>query len=276
MPDVQLRADLHRAIEHGEFQLFYQPVVNLQSGKTSSVEALLRWRHPKRGLLLPGDFLNLAEELELISPIGEWVLRAACSQVKAWHEAGYRHLRVAVNTSTHQFREQELLELVPKVLAEVGLEPQFLELEVAEQTAIKDVDLTIRTLVELSQLGVNVSIDDFGRGSSSLGDLACIPTDTLKIDRSFTQDVFENPERASTVSTIIALAHTCNLNVVAKGVETIDQLAFLAAQGCDQVQGFLISQAIPALCLADFLRERASIPISDLYDASSLIPCAPG
>jgi len=255
MGDYQLQADLQRAVEQGEFQLFYQPVVDLKSGETISVEALLRWRHPQRGLLLPGEFLTLVEETQLISPIGEWVLRTACAQVKAWHEAGYQNLRVAVNTSAHQFRGQGLLELVPKVLAETDLEPRYLELEVSEQTTIQEVDSTIQMLDELSQLGVNVAIDDFGKGASPLSDLERMPGGALKFDPAFILEVFDDPERAATALATIARAHTLNRKVVAKGVETDEQLAIVVDQGCDQVQGFLISQAIPAGCMADFLRQ---------------------
>ena len=261
LSDRQLRADLHRAVERGEFRLFYQPVIDLKSGETTSVEALLRWRHPQRGLLLPGEFLPLAEETHLISTIGEWVLRTACAQVKVWHADGYRHLCVAVNTSTHQFRGQRLLELVPKILSDTDLEPQFLELEVSENIAVQNTDLTMETVCELSQLGVNISIDDFGTDSSSLSELKCLPTGTLKIDCSSIRGVFDEPEKSARASAVIARAHALNLNVIAKRVETNEQLAFVAAQGCDQVQGFLISQAIPAAGLDDFLRERAAIPI---------------
>jgi diguanylate cyclase (GGDEF)-like protein/PAS domain S-box-containing protein len=263
-PDLHghpLPAELHRAIDRGEFQLFYQPVVDLKSGETTSVEALLRWRHPERGLLLPDEFLSLAEATRLSSPIGEWVLRTACAQLKDLHAAGYHHLRIAVNTSTQQFRKHGLQELVPKVLAEVDLDPQFLEIEISEQTARKDAGLMIPTLEELSQLGVNISIDDFGKASSSLSDLKGFPTSALKMDHSVIQDSFDNPESALKSSAIIALAHSQNLSVIAKGVETHEQLAFAAVQGCDLIQGFCISRAMPAIGLAEFLRERTSIPI---------------
>jgi EAL domain-containing protein (putative c-di-GMP-specific phosphodiesterase class I) len=189
------------------------------------------------------------------------VLRTACAQVKVWHAAGYPQLYVAVNTSTRQFRGQRLLELVPKILYETDLEPQFLELEVSEQIAVQNSGLTMETVCELSQLGVNISIDDFGTDSFSLSELKCLPTGTIKIDCSSIPGVFDEPEKSETTAAIIARAHALNLNVIAKRVETNEQLAFAAAQGCDQVQGFLISQAIPAAGLDDFLRERAAIPI---------------
>jgi diguanylate cyclase (GGDEF)-like protein/PAS domain S-box-containing protein len=251
---LNLRTDLHRAMEQNELQLFYQPVVDLRSGEVISVEALLRWQHPERGMLLPDEFLPLAEDSRLIDPIGEWVLRTACSQVETWHRNGFDRLRVAVNTSAQQFRELQLLKLIPRILNESGLPPQYLELEVTEQIAMSDIDLTIKTLDRLSEMGVQISIDDFGKGYSSLNYLKIIPTNTLKIDRSFIWDVLENHHGASIASAIISMAHALNLNVTAEGVETEQQLDFLVSQNCDQIQGFLVSPAVPAETLTRLLR----------------------
>lgn len=250
---LELQADLRRAVEQEEFQVFYQPIVDMKTGAIQSVEALLRWQHPSRGMLFPDSFLPLAEETRFIAPIGEWVLRAACGQVKAWHQAGYGGLRVAVNISAHQFRELQLLDLISSVLVETNLEPQFLEIEVSEQTAMQDIDLTTKILAELSRLGVQISIDDFGKGYSSLSYLKTFPTNTLKIDRSFIQDVVDNQNGSLIASAIIAMAHKLRLSVIAEGVETRQQLSFLASQKCDQIQGFLISQAVPAPSLAEML-----------------------
>ena len=250
---LKLRTDLHRAMEQNELQVYYQPVVDLNSGEVISVEALLRWQHPERGMLLPEEFLPLAEDTRLIDPIGEWVLRTACTQAEIWHRIGFERLRVAVNTSAQQFREMQLLSLIPRVLNESGLPSQYLELEVTEQIAISDIDSTIKTLDQLSKMGVQISIDDFGKGYSSLNYLKIIPTNTLKIDRSFIWDVLENRNGASIASAIITMAHALDLNVIAEGVETKQQLDFLVSQKCDQIQGFLISPPVPAEFLTRLL-----------------------
>ena len=242
---VQMEADLRRAIERRELQLCYQPIVNLTSGQVICVEALLRWRHPEQGVLLPEAFLSLAEETRLIHPIGEWVFQTACAQGKAWHAAGHTQLRVAVNISARQFGEPHFLELVSRVLSETGLEPQFLELEISEAITLQKTELTIGTLHALAHMGVRISIDDFGTGYSSLTSLIDFPTGALKIDRSFIRNLVADPHRASLAATIIAMAHSLNLTVIAEGVETDEQLGFLVDQKCDHVQGFLISRPVP-------------------------------
>jgi EAL domain-containing protein (putative c-di-GMP-specific phosphodiesterase class I) len=202
---------------------------------------------------MPEDFLSLAEETRLIVPIGEWVLRTACLQAKAWHEAGFSQLRVAVNTSAQQFKELQLARQVPDILSESGLGAEYLELEVTEQNAMSDIDLTIQTLGQLSRIGVQIAIDDFGKGYSSLNYLKIFPTNTLKIDRSFIGDVLSSEHDAALASAIIVMAHTLGLNVIAEGVETRQQLDFLVTKKCDHIQGFLISPAIPAEDLTGLL-----------------------
>jgi EAL domain-containing protein (putative c-di-GMP-specific phosphodiesterase class I) len=251
---LQMEADLRTAIEQREFQLCYQPIVDLKTGTVSCVEALLRWHHPQQGILLPEAFLSLAEETRLIKPIGEWVFQTACAQAKAWQDSGHRQLRVAVNISSRQFQELYLSELISRVLSETGLEPQFLQLEVSEETAMQDTGLATRMLNELSRMGVRISIDDFGKGASSLSSLKHFPTDTLKIDRSFISDLIENQNGASITSAIIAMAHTLELNVIAEGVETSEQLDFLLDQECDHIQGYLVSRPVPEEELSPLLK----------------------
>jgi EAL domain-containing protein (putative c-di-GMP-specific phosphodiesterase class I) len=242
---LELEADLRQAILQKQFRLHYQPILSLKSGKITGVEALLRWQHPKRGLLFPIDFLEVAEESKLIVPIGEWVLRDACLQACEWHAAGYAGLCISVNISAHQFQEKNFPQLVQSILKETGLPPQYLEVEITEQTAMQDIDITVRTLVDLSKVSVQISLDDFGNGYSALGYLKRFPVNTLKIDRSFVADVTNNQEDAAITSAIIAMAHVLDLNVIAEGVETEDQMQFLQNQHCDSIQGFLISAGCP-------------------------------
>jgi diguanylate cyclase (GGDEF)-like protein/PAS domain S-box-containing protein len=256
---LQMEVDLRQAIDRREFSLYYQPIVSLQSGAVQAVEALIRWQHPQRGMLYPGEFLSLAEETGLIVPIGEWVLREACAQVSAWHAAGYPKLRVSVNISARQFQDGRLPALVASILQEHGLPPAALELEITEQAAMQDIDLATTMLEELRALGVQVSIDDFGNGYSALGYLKRFPVDVLKIDRSFVSDVTRNPGDAAITTAIIVLGHVLNLQVVAEGVETEGQLEFLQTQQCDLVQGYLLSRPIPAGQLEALLRQNAKL-----------------
>jgi EAL domain-containing protein (putative c-di-GMP-specific phosphodiesterase class I) len=251
----ELESDLHRAIEHQELLIHYQPVISLISGWITGVEALLRWAHPERGLLAPMEFIPLAEDTGLIGPIGEWVLRTACAQTRAWHQAGYSHLRVAINVSARQFRVQNLPELVEGVLEETGLAPQAVDLEITEGVAIRDDNLD--TLNALSAIGMRVLLDDFGLGSS-LDCLKYLPLDSLKIDQSFVSGLALDASNQTIVTAIIALAHGLNLEVIAEGVETEQQLAFLRSEGCDAVQGNLFSPPVPAETLEKLLNEYAT------------------
>jgi EAL domain-containing protein (putative c-di-GMP-specific phosphodiesterase class I) len=219
---------------------------------------LIRWQHPTRGLTAPLDFIPLAEESGLIVPIGEWVLREACRQASTWQAAGLRPMRVAVNLSAQQFRQKNLVEVVRSALSAARLEARFLELELTESAVMHDAEQSIEILRQLSALGVRISVDDFGTGYSSLSYLRRLPLDKLKIDRAFIRDVVTNREDAAIVRAIVALAHNLRLKVIAEGVETPDQLAFLRELGCDQYQGFHYSVPVPNNVLVEMLRERQS------------------
>jgi diguanylate cyclase len=243
---VKLESDLHAALAAGQFELHYQPKVDTASGRVHSAEALIRWRHPERGLLLPADFIPVAEECGLLDSIGEWVLREACRQAKLWQRHADRPLRIAVNLSPSQFRLGSLLEMVSSALVAAELEPRFLEVELTETAVMRNPEESIYILESLSRLGVLISVDDFGTGYSSMSYLRRFPIDKLKIDRSFVTEMTSRPEDASIVRAMVSLAHSLNLKVVAEGVETGDQLALLQQLGCDQYQGFHFSAALPA------------------------------
>ena len=243
---LMLENDLRRAVDRRELELHYQPKVNIEDGMIVGMEALLRWRHPKRGLIPPQDFVSLAEETGLIIPIGQWVIEEACAQNKAWQDAGLQRLRVAVNISGVQFRQRELLDTIANALAKSGLEPQSLEIEITESVVMQNASEAIVMLEKLSRMGVHVSIDDFGTGYSSLSYLKRFPIDKLKIDRSFIRDISSDMDDAAIVRATIGLAHNLRLRVIAEGVETADQLHFLRSLGCDEYQGFLKSQPLTA------------------------------
>jgi diguanylate cyclase (GGDEF)-like protein len=243
---VKFEGELHAALAAGQFELHYQPKVDTASGRVHSAEALIRWRHPERGLLLPGDFVPIAEECGLLDSISEWVLREACRQAKLWQRHADRPLRVAVNVSPSQFRLGTLLESVRSALAAAELEPRFLEVELTETATMRNAEESIYILESLSRLGVLVSVDDFGTGYSSMSYLRRFPIDKLKIDRTFVKEMTSRPEDASIVRAMVSLAHSLNLKVVAEGVETAEQLALLQQLGCDQYQGFYFSEALPA------------------------------
>jgi len=252
---LHLESDLRRAIDHHELSIHYQPIISLQTGSITGAEALLRWQHPQRGFVSPGEFIPMAEETGLIRPIGEWVLQAACARAMVWQADGYSGLRVTVNFSSRQFEYENIQELIKKVLKETRLAPQLLELEITESMAISDGELGARTLNELRAIRIRISIDDFGIGSSSLAYLKRLPIATLKIDRSFVRDLATDPDDASITSAIIAMAHSLKLNVVAEGVEAEEQLAFLRSQQCDEMQGYLFSPPVPAEAFSKLLRE---------------------
>jgi diguanylate cyclase (GGDEF)-like protein/PAS domain S-box-containing protein len=250
---LELEADLRRAIEQQEFRVHYQPIVSVASGQITGVEALLRWQRPQRGLVFPVEFISLLEETGLIVSVGEWVLRTTCAQLKEWHAAGYTSLRLAVNISVRQFQEQSLPGLIEKVLVETGLAAEALELEITESTAMQNVDLSLTTLNELGATGVQISIDDFGTGFSSLDRLKRLPINTLKIDQSFVRDMASDADNAAIITAIIAMGHGLELKVIAEGVETEEQLAFLRAQQCDEIQGYLFGHPMPAKALTKLL-----------------------
>lgn len=235
--------DLHKALDRNEFLLHYQPQVNLQTGQVVVMEALIRWQHPQRGLVPPDQFIAIAEETGQINAIGEWVLRTACAQNRAWQMAGLPPIRVAINLSGRQF-QQNLTRLIAQILLDTGLEPQYLEVEVTETVAMQDLPLTISVLKELQGMGVYISIDDFGTGYSSLATLKQFPLHTLKIDREFIKDLTTNPKDAAVTEAIVALGHGLNLGVVAEGVETLEQWDFLKSIHCDAMQGYFFSKPL--------------------------------
>lgn len=242
---LKLENDLRRALERNEFYLVYQPQVELESEEIVGMEALLRWNHPKRGLVSPVDFIPIAEESGLIVPIGEWVLRTACCQNKEWQKAGYRPICVSINLSMRQFLQPNLAGKIGAILAEIGLDPCYVDLEITESMTL-DKETAFDQLNRLKRLGVFISIDDFGTGYSSLHYLKNMPIDRLKIDRSFVSEVMEDSNNAAIVSTITSMAHHLKLKVTAEGVENKDQLQFLRQQHCHEAQGYLFSKPITA------------------------------
>lgn len=239
---LKLESGLRRALERKEFVLHYQPQMDLASGAFIGVEALLRWQPPGQVMIYPGDFIPIAEETGLIVPIGEWVLRNACLQQKKWQEAGmFAGVKIAVNLSARQFRQQDLIRLVSSALEDTGCSPSWLELEITESVIMENPQDATETLQQLSDMGVHLSIDDFGTGYSSLSYLKRFPINTLKIDRSFVRDITIDADDAAIAQAVIALAHSLKLKVIAEGVETAEQLEFLRKQGCDQIQGYYLS-----------------------------------
>ena len=249
---LALENGLRRALERAELLLHYQPLASVRTGRVVGAEALLRWQHPERGLLMPADFINVAEETGLIVPIGEWVLRAACAQARAWQKAGLPGLRIAVNLSARQFMQPGLIEAVTRTLFESRLRPERLDLEITESIAMQNAGLTVRMLSALQDMGVRVSIDDFGTGYSSLSYLKNFHIHALKVDGSFVEGLPADANDAAIVAATIAMAHSLNLVVVAEGVESDAQLDFLRVQGCDEFQGYLLSRPLPA----DAFQER--------------------
>jgi diguanylate cyclase (GGDEF)-like protein/PAS domain S-box-containing protein len=251
---MALEGALRNALSQGEFELYYQPQVDLLSGSVVGLEALIRWRHPSLGLVRPDRFIQLAEETGLIVPIGAWVLRTACRQSRDWQRAGYGALRIAVNLSARQFAQPGLVRDIERVLEETGLAPGCLEIELTESLVMEDVEGAIRTMVELKNMGVKLSIDDFGTGYSSLSYLRRFPVDVLKIDRSFVRDIPGNVDDMAMVSAIIELARGLRMRVIAEGVETEAQLDYLKRRGCDEVQGHVYARAAPGADVEAMLR----------------------
>jgi diguanylate cyclase (GGDEF)-like protein len=259
---LALENSLRGALERGEFEVYYQPQVDTNTGRGVGMEALLRWRHPEMGLVSPAEFIPLAEDTGLIVPIGEWVLRTACAQSKSWQEAGFTPLSLAVNLSARQFQQQNLARVVAQILLETGLNPRHLELELTESSIMKNAESAVRTLGELKEMGVKIAIDDFGTGYSSLGYLKRLPVDALKIDQSFVRDVTTDPDDAALVMAIIALAHNLRLKVVAEGVETEEQRRFLHLLRCDRWQGYLHSRPLPVEAFEELLFRGQNLAFS--------------
>jgi EAL domain-containing protein (putative c-di-GMP-specific phosphodiesterase class I) len=253
---LTLENSLRLALQRKELFLVYQPQMEIASGMIVGVEALLRWQHPERGLVPPDKFIRVAESSGLIMPIGEWVLREACSQVRQWQDAGLLVVPVAVNVSAVQFRQGDFLTVIKKVLSETGLSPEYLELELTESTLLSNVNVMFPMLEELRTMGLKLAIDDFGTGYSSLSYLRQFPVSKLKIDRSFVQDVVLNSDDAAITAAIISMAKGLNLKVIAEGVETGAQMAFLRAHQCDEIQGYYFSRPLTADKVAEKLAEQ--------------------
>jgi diguanylate cyclase (GGDEF)-like protein len=253
---LELESDLRRALERGEFFLHYQPKVEITSGLITGVEALLRWKHPLRGLVPPLDFISLAEETGLIVPIGEWVLATACARIKAWQGRGLPKLSVAVNLSARQFADTMLLTKLTRIIHASGLDPSLLELEITESVVMSNAEGAVGVLEKLKSIGVQIAIDDFGTGYSSLAYLKRFPIDILKVDRSFIRDIPADSGDMKITRAIIAMAHSLRLKVVAEGVETAAQLQFLRSQCCDAVQGYFLHRPLREDELADVLKRN--------------------
>ncbi|HEX4310075.1 MAG TPA: EAL domain-containing protein [Acidobacteriaceae bacterium] len=243
---LQLLQDLRQAAERHELVLHYQPKFNAADGVMIGAEALIRWRHPSRGLVPPGDFIPLAEKTGLIFPIGHWVLDEACRQMRAWRDAGHTEWAISVNLSALQFNHSGLIQMVRDVLNRYSLDPRYLTLEITESTAMHDADASLAILQQLHEMGVRISIDDFGTGYSSLLYLKRLPASELKIDRGFVRDLTHDAEDAAIIAAIVALGRTLNLKIVAEGVETLEQQEFLTRLGCSSLQGFLLGRPMPA------------------------------
>jgi diguanylate cyclase (GGDEF)-like protein len=251
---------LRKALSQKELVLYYQPLVAVDTRSIIGLEALIRWRHPELGLLSPAHFISVAEVSGLIIPIGEWVLRTACRQIKAWHRKLDHRISVSVNLSARQFQQPDLVEQIRRAIEESGIDPSCLELEITESNAMQNADNTIYTLRDLKALGVSIAMDDFGTGYSSLNYLKRFPIDTLKLDQTFVRDVTTDPSDAAIVSAVIAMAHSLDLTVIAEGVETEEQFAFLQAQQCDRVQGYLYSAPLSAEEFETYLiAQRAAV-----------------
>jgi diguanylate cyclase (GGDEF)-like protein len=254
---LEMETALRHAVDRGELVLHYQPSIDLAVGRITAVEALVRWQHPLRGMIPPDRFIPLADETGLIGEIGHWVLFEACAQTRRWHDEGLSGLKVSVNVSAVQFRQCDLVQIVAEALKQTGLPPWCLDLEITETVLMQDADATIATLLGLKAMGVCISVDDFGIGYSSLAYLQRFPIDTLKIDKSFMRDVTGDGQNAAIVRTVIALAKSLGLESIAEGVETLEQVEFLRAEGCDRLQGYYFSRPLPAANLLEYLRAAA-------------------
>ncbi|KIX12208.1 bifunctional diguanylate cyclase/phosphodiesterase [Dethiosulfatarculus sandiegensis] len=259
---MSLEESLRNAIKNEELEVYFQPKVDLRTGSMAGAEALVRWNHPDKGLIGPDEFIPLAEETGLIIPLGRWVLRNSCRTAKAWMNHGHQCMQISVNLSPKQFTQKDLPQMVGNTLSDTGLPPYALELELTENMVMQNVDEAINTMHRLSNLGIQLSLDDFGRGYSSLYYLKRFPMNELKIDRSFVDDIPSDPDNASIVNTIISMGRSLNLRVVAEGVETKEQLSFLKKNNCDQMQGYFFQAPIPALDLLRLLQRGKSLIFS--------------
>jgi predicted signal transduction protein with EAL and GGDEF domain len=255
---LTLENDLRRALERSEFEVHYQPIVDAYTGTVVGAEALLRWRHPELGLLLPSEFIPIAEENGLIVPMGEWILQEACSQNRAWQDAGLPRIRVGVNLSSRQLKRR-LSDTISRALQSSGLEPRYLSLELTESVLVNHHKEGTEALHALRAMGLHLAVDDFGTGYSSFSYLKHFPLDTLKIDRSFIREIATHPDDAAITTAIIAMGHALGLRVIAEGVETEAHLSLLQKQGCDEIQGYLVGRPVPAERFEEhFARKRVT------------------
>lgn len=259
-----LESNLRSGVERSEFFVHYQPQVAIKDFHLVGMEALVRWQHPSLGLLYPGEFITLAEESGIIISLGDWILRTACAQNKAWQDAGLTPMRLSVNFSARQFQQPTFISDINQILKDTNLDPRWLELELTESSIMKDPEEAIEKLHELKLMGIKVAIDDFGTGYSSLNYLKRFPIDTLKIDKSFVSDVCKDPHDTSIVRAIIQLGHALDLTVIAEGVETKEQLQYLSALECDVVQGFLFSKGLSTRAFEELLIEQARVSSRDV------------
>jgi predicted signal transduction protein with EAL and GGDEF domain len=246
-----LELDLRKAIVNGEFELYYQPIVDVKSGHATSCEALVRWHHPERGMIAPLEFIPVAEETGLIVPLGEWILRQACAEAARWP----KHVTVAVNLSPAQFKSRSLVQTVISALASSGLAASRLELEITELVLMQENEGAFAILHQLRELGIRIAMDDFGTGYSSLGYLRSFPFDKIKIDQSFIHDLSIKEDSIAIIRAVVGLSSSLGITTTAEGVETKEQLARLTAEGCNEVQGFLFSQPRPAADVARIIGE---------------------
>lgn len=256
---LALENELHGALERKEILVYYQPIINLQTGKMIAVEALVRWQHPIKGLVSPAKFIPIAEANGLIEKIGEWVLRTACMQNRAWQLAGLSPMRMSVNLSARQFEQANLVELINQIIEESGLHPSYLELEVTESFLMTDINHSTKVLKQLRELGVWLALDDFGTGYSSLNYLKRFPVNMLKIDRSFVQDVASNPDSAAVTDAIIALAKSLQLKITAEGIEDQQQRNYLQQRGCHEGQGYYFGVPVPADKMTELLQQKEAM-----------------
>jgi len=265
---------LCRALDAGEFEVYYQSKVHLKTGRISGAEALLRWTHPVRGMISPADFIPVGEDSGLIVPIGKWVLRQACRQAQEWISRRFHLPTIAVNISAMEFRREDFLEGILEVLAATGLNPGHLVLELTESVLMKHVDAAESVLKALRVIGVKVAVDDFGTGYSSLSYLRKFPIDELKIDQSFVRQIATSPDDCLIVTAVIGIGRSLNLRVVAEGVETLEELNFLKARDCDEAQGYYFSRPVPAEKFVALLESAAAVERCPLPTSTHTLPNA--
>ena len=254
---LEMENGLRQALKRSEFVLYYQPRIHALTGDLMGVETLLRWQHPEKGLVLPLSFIPLAEETGLIVPIGEWLLRSACAQNKAWQDAGFPHFKVSVNVSVRQFSNQWLVAMVQKILHETGLKPEFLELEITESILMKNPDESFLVFSDLKKMGISIAIDDFGIGYSSLMQLKYLPIDILKVDKNFIDGIGQDKNDETFVSIILQMAHYLGLGIVAEGVETKEQINYLTNRNCYEMQGYYFSRPLTVDGFREYLEKKS-------------------